>query len=349
MYSAAVIAPGEVTIVDVKKPVLGDYDVLVKTEISFICNATDGKIIDYHMPGLGKENYPLLLGHESVGRIVVSGSKVRNFPLGSRAIGGLVLEPDPVDGYGSGWGGHSEFTVIRDINAMIEDGVAEKDYNETYKIMKCVPDDIPIEAAGLLCTWREVYSGFFDDFKLTPDKRIIIFGAGPVGLSFTRFAKLKGFRQIVTVDPLENKRAMAQKLGADMVFASDDISGIQNYVTNYGKVDAVIDAVGNESIINTALELIKGGGDICVFGVVGKQEIVLQKERGPYNFNLLVHQWPSRDAEAAAQEPLIQWIREGKLDYSPFVTSVFSVSDIAQAVKEVKKPGNIKTMLRFDR
>ncbi len=344
MYSVAVLSPGKVGIVEIGKPVVGDYDVLVKTEISFICNATDGKIIAYHMPGLGQENYPLVLGHEAVGRVAEIGSKVKNFKVGARAIGGLVFD---VDGpYGSGWGGHSEYTLIKDIRAMLTDGAAPADYNETYKIMTQVPDDIPVEAAGMLCTWREVYSGFFNDFKATPDNDIIIFGAGPVGLSFTRFARIKGFQKIVTVDPLQNKRDMAIKMGADAALAPEDVS---EYVLKNGKVDLVIDAVGHPSIINNGLSLVKMGGSICVFGVVGNDEFVLKKANGPYNFNLLFHQWPTRDFEYAAQEPLIEWIRSGKLDYREFVTSRFSVNDVAMAVEEVKLPSNIKTMLIFDR
>ena len=43
--------------------------------------------------------------------------------------------------------------------------------------------DIPLEAALLMCTWREVYGGF-GDFQLKAGADILVFGAGPVGLSF---------------------------------------------------------------------------------------------------------------------------------------------------------------------
>ena len=229
---------------------------------------------------------------------------------------------------------------------MLRDGAAPQDYNETYKIMTEVPDDIPVEAAGLLCTWREVYSGFFNDFHATPGSDVLIFGAGPVGLSFTRFAAITGFRRIVTVDPKENKRQIAKRLGAHQVLAPEEVAG---FVEKNGKFDMVIDAVGNPGIINTGLTLIKMGGSLCVFGVVGDDAFPLEKANGPYNFNLLFHQWPTRDHEYAAQEPLVRWIRSGKLDYKDFVTSRFSIGDVAQAVEEVKKPTNIKTMLVFDR
>ncbi|MDA3958738.1 MAG: zinc-binding dehydrogenase [Oceanispirochaeta sp.] len=112
--------------------------------------------------------------------------------------------------------------------------------------------------------------------------------------------------------------------------------------------DVVIDAVGHENIINAGISMIKMTGTICVYGVVGSPEINLKKDKGPYNFNLLIHQWPTRHAEASAQEPLIDWIREGLLNADDFVTGVFPIEQFSEAVEAVKLPGSIKTMLTFD-
>ena len=120
MYSVAVTKPGQVELVDVPALEPGPYDVVIKTEISFVCNLTDRKVIDGHMPGLGLENYPLLLGHETVGRVSEIGKSVANYSVGQRVVGGLILDP-PGDTYGSGWGGHSEYTVIKDHPAMTAD------------------------------------------------------------------------------------------------------------------------------------------------------------------------------------------------------------------------------------
>ena len=264
MYAAAVIEPGRIEIVGLPKPEPGPYDVIVKTEVSFICNATDRKVIDGHFPGLGAENYPLLLGHESVGTVETVGAKVRTFQPGDRAIGGLLTEP-PGGEYGSGWGGHSEYVLIRDHQAMVADGVADEEHgwDESLQIMKKVPAEMPLEAAGLLCTWREVYAGMFTDFRLGSGDDIVVFGAGPVGLSFIRFAKLSGFGRIVSIDPLEVKREKALAMGADESYSPGDqaLSGLSDF-------DAVIDAVGHQNIINAGLPMIRQAGSICVYGVV---------------------------------------------------------------------------------
>jgi threonine dehydrogenase-like Zn-dependent dehydrogenase len=349
MKAVGVTSPGEISIVELPTPELGPYDVLVKTEISFICNATDRKVVDGTFPGLGPENYPLLLGHESVGIVVETGDKVTSFETGERAIGGLLLQP-PGGEFGSGWGGHSEYVLIRDHKAMLADGTADAEHgwDESFQIMRTVPTDIPPEAAGLLCTWREVYAGMFTDFRMKKGEDIVVFGAGPVGLSFIKFAKIMGLGEVISVDPLAVKRELALKMGATRVMAPDDPELDDLVERRGGGFDAVVDAVGRESIINTALTLVRMAGSICVYGVLGQPRLNLNKEDGPYNFNLFVHQWPTRNAEAAAQDAIIPWIREGVLDWRDFVTGSYSVKEVRQAVEAVKEPTSVKTMLVMD-
>jgi threonine dehydrogenase-like Zn-dependent dehydrogenase len=140
-----------------------------------------------------------------------------------------------------------------------------------------------VQSAGLLCTWREVYAGF-SDFQLKQGDDIVVFGAGPVGLSFMKFAKLRGLGTVWSIDPVAQKRKKAIEMGAD---------------------DA------------------------------------------PYNFNLLVHQWPTRKWEAEAQEPLCEWISRGKLDYREFVSAEFRIQDIKEALEYAMAGESIKTMLRW--
>ena len=349
MYSVAVIKPGTLELVDIPIPAMGPYDVLVKTEVSFLCNLTDRKVIEGHMPGVGIEQYPVLLGHESAGVAVEVGGRVESFQEGDRIVGGLLLHPPAGSSYGSAWGGFSEYLIVKDHAAMLRDGVADNEHgwDEVYKVMLKVPEDVPPEAAAMLCTWREVYSALFCDFRLNREQRIMVFGAGPVGLSFVQFASLCGFEHVVSVDPNEGKRQKATELGATIVFGRDDPDLDRLCEDTSWTVDAVIDAVGKSEVINRGLRLIGMDGRICVYGVLADPTLDLSVGDAPYNFNLLVHQWPSRDAEAAAQEPLVQWIRDGALDYKDYVTSEFNIRNIHGAFEETKKKTNTKTLLRF--
>ena len=85
MRSVAVVQPNRIELVDIPEPVPGPYEIRIKTEVSYICNATDRKLIEGHFPGV--DTYPLLLGHESAGIVDGLGDKVRHYEIGPRVIG----------------------------------------------------------------------------------------------------------------------------------------------------------------------------------------------------------------------------------------------------------------------
>jgi threonine dehydrogenase-like Zn-dependent dehydrogenase len=282
-----------------------------------------------------------------VGTVEAVGGKVKSFKPGDRVIGGLLLASTSPR-FSSGWGGNCEYVIATDHAAMVKDGVADSAHGwaEVCEIMRRVPDDIPLEAAALLCTWREVYAGF-SDFRLKKGDSVLIFGSGPVGLSFCLFARLLGLGWVGVVDPLPVKRQKATLFGADETFTPDSPE-LKNLTARRGlPLDAVIDAVGHEAIINAGLPLIKLAGSICVYGVVGSPRITVEKDTGPYNFNLSMHQWPTRAFESAAQAPLIEWIRSGKISHRDFLTGEYPVREAARALKATEAPDAIKTLLRF--
>jgi D-arabinose 1-dehydrogenase-like Zn-dependent alcohol dehydrogenase len=345
MLAVAVTEPNQLKVVEVPEPTPGMYEARIHTELACLCNMTDRKLIEGHFPGV--EKYPLLLGHETVGIVDVVGDKVRNFKVGDRVIGGLLLNSTDAT-YGSGWGGFSEYTVAGDHQAMVADGVASPEHGwvEVYEIMRVVPKTIAVEDAVMLCTWREVY-GAFGDFNLNQGDDIIVYGAGPVGLSFVKFARLLGLNEIYSVDRTPAKQQKALEMGATAVFAPDSPELKQFLDGRKRSFDAIIDAVGKESIINAGLPLVKMGGSICVYGVIDTSSIHLDKNAGPYNFNLLIHQWPSRARERMAQEALIEWVKAGKLSYKEFVSVEYPITEISAAFENSKAMKPIKTLLRY--
>jgi threonine dehydrogenase-like Zn-dependent dehydrogenase len=347
MKSVAVIEPGRVEVVEIPRPSPGPYDAVVRNEVAYICNATDRKLVTGHFPGIGADKYPLLLGHETVGIVEAVGAKVRSFSPGDRVIGGMLLTPtDPR--YSSGWGGFSEYVVAHDHEAMAADGAADAAHGwaEVFQVMRRLPMDISLEDAGLLCMWREVHAGF-GDFQLKKGDDMLVFGAGPVGLSFCRFARILGMGWVGAVDPVASRREKALAMGAEEVFAPD-APELKELTRRRGKpLDAVIDAVGSQVIINAALPLIRMAGSICVYGVVAAPSVTVEKDTGPYNFNLFMHQWPTRAGEVAAQAPLIEWVRSGKVSHADFTTGEYPLDRIGAALEASQAPTSVKTLLRF--
>jgi threonine dehydrogenase-like Zn-dependent dehydrogenase len=345
MFAVAVTEPKKVESINIPEPTPGPYEARIKTEAACLCNMTDRKLIEGHFPGV--EGYPLLLGHETVGIVDAMGDKVKSFRIGDRVVGGLLLNTTDKK-YGSGWGGFCEYTIAGDHEAMLEDKVATPQHGwlEVYEIMSVVPKTVSVEDAVMLCTWREVY-GAFADFYLKPGDDILIYGAGPVGLNFVKFARLLGLGNIYIIDRWAHKRQKALELGASAAFAPDDPALQTFFEGQKQNLDAVIDAVGTEEIINTALPLVKMGGSICVYGVIDTPNIRLDKIKGPYNFNLFIHQWPTRARERAAQEPLVDWIQAGKLSHKEFISAEFPIWQFNEALEYSKTHRPVKILFRY--
>ena len=253
-----------------------------------------------------EDAFPFALGHESVGIVQEVGGRVRNFAVGDRAVSGLVFDL-ATEGLSSGWGGFCEYVLANDHQAMVDDGVADKanGWVEVFEIQTKVDADIVAEDAVLLCTWREVL-GAFRDFHLKPGDDVLIFGGGPVGLSFVKLGRLSGLGWIGLVDRHPEKQEKAKAFGADAVFDRDD-PAIAEIPANPGKLDAVIDAVGVPELVDQSLPLLKRGGSMCVYGfLAGVKNMNIGIGLSDYNFNLFVHQWPTRLYEKEAQVPLCE-------------------------------------------
>jgi threonine dehydrogenase-like Zn-dependent dehydrogenase len=346
MKSVIAVHPGHLEILDTPVPKPGPYQALVRTECACLCNRTDSELLSGNFPGM-EDKLPFALGHESVGTVVAVGEKVRHFTVGDRAVGGLVFDLQK-EGVDSGWGGFCEYTLANDHEAMVADGVADEAHGwvEVYEIQTKVDPDIPPQEAVLLCTWREVL-GAFRDFRLEPGDDVLIYGAGPVGLSFVKLGRLFGLGWIGVVDRHADKQAKALALGADAAFAPGDGAIEQLAATRGKKLDAVIDAVGSTEILQQSLPLLRRGGSHCIYGVLTHGVLHIDKRKADFNFNLFVHQWPTRKYEKEAQARLCQWIREGRLTSADFITHRFALEEIKAAFDEVARRKVIKALIEY--
>ena len=177
-------------------------------------------------------------------------------------------------------------------------------------------------------------------------KKVIVVGSGPVGLSFVKLGKLFGLGQIDIVDMLPAKLEVARRMGADNGYTPAEISTPEFIAAANRSYDAVIDAVGLDVVVNSVLPLVKMGGDVCVYGVMTKNP-TFDLSKAPYNFDLHMHQWPTRSEEKAAMTTLAQWIEEGTLSASDFITHRFKIEEIEEAFAAVKRGEVLKCVLTF--
>ncbi len=244
MKSLIVDKNGTPDVRDIAKPTFGEYQALVKMVSCGICRGTDLKLI--HGEFKGFETYPAALGHEGVGRVVEKGSKARHLNVGD-----LVLLPfleGSTDGVHSGWGAFSEYAVVGDVKSLLEDGKGPgaPEFSEAYYAQQVLPPDIDIRSAPMIVTLREVL-GACKRFGVRPNASVIVFGAGPVGLTFMKFAKLLGMGPVIASVTSDARIEEALQAGADYAFNSktcDIVAEVRNVCKD--GVDFAIDAVGKK-------------------------------------------------------------------------------------------------------
>lgn len=269
----------------------------------------------------------------------------------------MVLLPfleKEVCGYTPGWGAYSEYAVVGDAESYIANGMGEgtPGWSEGYLAQTVIKPTDRVDAVGasMIITFREVLSAI-RRFGFQPNESVLIFGAGPVGLCFTKFCRLLGLKTIITTDVTDDKVEGAKRAGADFAFNSTkcDVEAEVKKIFPEG-IDYVVDAVGINSLINQAMGLVKYNGKICCYGISPKLGMDLDWSKAPYNWTLQFVQWPSKKEEGEAHSQIMAWINQGVLNPMDFISDVIDFEQIldAFALVEERRPSTKKIVIRYE-
>ena len=332
MKALVVNKDGSLEVREVPRPQIGPGQALTKTICCGVCNGTDAKLIHRSFKGFPESVYPVMLGHEAVGRVVEIGSEVSKYKVGDIVLLPFVdADPGLYGELGSGWGGFCEYGVVNDENAYGEEA-PEAAYAQTV-----VPDYIDPVDASMIITLREVLSSIYR-FGMKEGDSIVVFGCGPVGLTFIRFLKLLGIKTVIALDIIDEKLADAKIKGADHTINSGS-GDIRDQVLRLcpGGVDFVLDAVGISSIINQGMGLIHDCGKICCYGIAPRTSAEIDWTEAPYNWQLQFQQFPSKKEEGACTEKIYEWIKDGTIDLKDYISDYFRFDQVLEAFAKLER------------
>src|SRR3546814_16205381 len=129
---------------------------------------------------------------------------------------------------------------------------------------------MPLDHAAILgCAVTTGAGAVFNATDVTPGESVCVVGCGGVGLAAINAAKIAGAGKIIAVDPVADKRALAEKLGATHVVdalsatAADEVIEI-----THGGVEHAIEAVGRPQSAAHAVKIGRatGRGRVCEYG-----------------------------------------------------------------------------------
>ena len=330
MKTLVVERDGRITVHEVNKPRYNEYQALVKTIACGMCG-TDIKLIHRTFKGFPESVYPIMLGHEGVGEVVEVGSKVKGLKVGDKVLLPFV-DPDPenLPGLGSGWGALSEYAVVCDPKAPWPGGAPDCAFAQTV-----LDDDLDPVDATMIVTFREVLSNI-RYFGIQPQDSVVVFGCGPVGLTYLKFMSLLGVKDLVACDILPEKLEQARNYGATHLINSKECD-VRAEVRKLfpGGVDYVLDAAGSPAIVNQGMGLIKDRGSGLCYGVPEKEEVTIDFSPADYNWRVIYQQMPRKREEGEAHAQVVEWMRSGELNIKDFISDYFTFDQAVEAYQKL--------------
>lgn len=134
-----------------------------------------------------------------------------------------------------------------------------------------IGDDVPFEYAAVLgCGVATGLGAVLNTARVESGDSVVVIGCGGVGLSAVQGAVIAGARQIIAVDPMEEKLELAVRLGAtDVVDSADpDVVSVVVALADGLGADHVIEAVGRVDSIEQGFSMTRRGGTVTVVGLV---------------------------------------------------------------------------------
>lgn len=340
MKATVVTEIGKLEVLDIPRPEIGPYDVLCKIVYGATCAGTDIHLMDGLHPN--PVSFPTILGHESIGRVVEVGSKVKHFHIGD-LVSRVGCPANPEIGLGSNWGGFAEYGVAKDHWEMRKDGVPVSEWNRN-RVNQILHPSISEKTAPMIITWRETLS-YVHRVGVKPGDRVIVIGSGANALSVTNHAVNLG-ADVLSIGSLRNKP----------LFAYLDLLGYIDYKSDHlteeitdtcgGKpFTMILDLVGSSSTMNQLLPLLAPDGLVGVYGWNDRKNYGINPFCSVNSFRIYNNRYDEEESHGEAQK----WILSGKLDASHWydMEHPTPLDQITSAYESLRNHERLKYLIRI--
>lgn len=325
---AILVVPGTMEIRPAEVPVPKEDEVLIKVEYVGICGSDvhgfeSGPFIPPSDP-----NQEIGLGHECAGVVVGMGAKVTKFKIGDR----VNIEPGvPCGKCKFCLEGH--YNICPDVDFM----ATQPNYRGALTNYLCHPESFTyklpdnmsmMEGALVEPASVGMHAAMKADVK--PGKKIVILGAGCIGLMTLQACKSMGANEIVVVDVLPKRLELAKKLGAMEVvngLKEDTVARCKEILGNLG-ADIVFETAGSQVTARQTPLLVMRGGKIMIVGTIPGET--------PIDFLKINREVTIQTVFRYANEypTTIEAISSGGFDVKSMVTHVYDYKDVQKAFEE---------------
>ncbi|MHB8635556.1 MAG: galactitol-1-phosphate 5-dehydrogenase [Fimbriimonadaceae bacterium] len=253
MRALQLVSYGHFELVDLPTPSIAADEVLVKVRACGICGS------DVHgMDGsTGRRIPPIVMGHEAAGDVAAVGQAVDGWRLGERVTFDSTI-----------YCGKCAYCLSGRVNLCDNRqvlGVSCGDYRRQgafaefvavpARVLSRLPDALTYEQAAMVEPVAVAVHGVARA-GVGPDDRVVVIGAGMIGLLVVQVLKARGVADVTAVDIEPSKRALAKMFGADRTAESSTDM----------EADVAIEAVGITATVDMALRSVRKGGRVSLIG-----------------------------------------------------------------------------------
>ncbi len=262
---------------DVCNPICGGDEVIVQVKASSIC----GSDVHGYDGQSGRRQPPIVMGHEAAGIISEIGSDVTEFKVGDRVTFDSTVYCGKCYFCRKGMGNLCKSRKVLGVSCdeyTMPGAMAEYIAVKERSLYR-VPQDVTFAQAALVEPLSvAVHAVYTSPIKI--GDKVVVMGAGTIGLLLTQVIKAAGATEIIVVDLDDAKLEVAKKVGATCAINSKNQDVLETVlaVSDGLGADLVFEAVGIGATLNTAIDVTRLGGNVMMVGnLAQKVDLPLQK------------------------------------------------------------------------
>jgi D-arabinitol dehydrogenase (NADP+) len=326
-------APRQFKYKEVPEPEIQSDDVLVRIDACGLCGT------DLHIhEGEFAPNFPLIPGHEFTGEIVALGGSVKGLSQKQRVVGNSNESCGKCFYCMRG-----DFLLCLNLRAY---GVTQDGGFAQYlriKADRIFPignltsrEAVMVEPSACAVHGMEVLA-------MKPGSDVLLFGAGPTGQVLAQLLKLNGAGRLVVAAPPGPKLELAGRLAADEIVPMDrknpDKHRNRLRELNPTGFDYIVEATGSAFVCEDALQFVRRGGTLLVYGVYPESETVRFNPFDLFRREITIK---GSFAQIDAFPRALAYLESGKIKVNEIVTDEFALEDWAKVLEHAWARKGIK-------
>lgn len=341
MLAALIVGRGELELRQFPDPVPHDSGVVVDIALCGICGT------DVHAYQSGQAYNPAICGHEWAGTVSAVGRDVRAVSEGDRVVVGAAPACGSCAACRAGQAERCQVAFLsalgRDALAPPHGGFAERLAVAATRVVHTHPALSDVEAAQIEPATVAFHAVRASRLRL--GDVAVVQGAGPIGLSTLQWVRAGGASRVIVVEPSAERRALARRLGAhDAVEPGDAAKALVDELTHGLGADIVYECVGRPLAIQSAVDLARRGGAMCLIGLADQDALItpvswLIKEIAVTSSLAYLHE---------EFEMCMAMVADGRVALEPLHTATVGLGGLDDALRDLAGPSTSQTKVLVD-